>query len=98
MGQIDRIKEDLAEIAQRHAAPDAVQREVHRRIERFVAEATEFYADEPDGKRQLRKDLSTLSDALHLETERGLPGPLARAMDYAFEAVTKALHPGRKPD
>jgi hypothetical protein len=98
MGQIDRIKADLAEIASKHAAPDVVQREVQRRIERFVKEAAAFYADEPDGKRLLRKDLSTLSDALHLETERGLPGPLARAMDYAFEAVTKALHPPRKPD
>ena len=98
MGQIDRIKADLAEIARKHDAPDAVQREVQRRIDRFLKEAAEFYADEPDGKRLLRKDLSTLSDALHLETERGLPGPLARAMDYAFEAVTRALHPGRKPD
>ena len=97
MGQIDRIKADLADIAQRHDAPDAVQREVQRRIQRFVNEATAFYADEPDGRRQLRHDLSALGDALHLETERGLPGPLARAMDYAFEAVTMALHKGRKP-
>jgi hypothetical protein len=97
MGQIDRIKEDLAEIARKHDSPGAVQQEVQRRIDRFVKEASEFYADEPDGKRQLRKDLATLSDALHLETERSHPPPLARAMDYAFEAVTKALHPGRKP-
>jgi hypothetical protein len=97
MGQIDRIKEDLAEIASKHAAPDVVQREVQQRIARFVKDASEFYADEPDGKRLLRKDLSTLGDALHLETERGHPPALARAMDYAFEAVTKALHPGRKP-
>jgi len=98
MGQIDRIKADIATIVERHHAPGEVQREVQRRIARFVTEASEFYADEPDGRRLLRKDLGTLSDALHLETERDLPGPLARAMDYAFEAVTRALHPGRKPD
>jgi len=95
MGQMDRIREDIAAIAEAHAGPDVVRREVQKRIERFITDAKAFYEGEPDGNAQLRKDLSRVGDMLLVETEKGLPAALAKAFDYAFEVVSEKLHARR---